>query len=73
MATDKKDTFEKLSPAERARTVSAVRLIKHFRSLEKAGMSSKEETAKNIGAVKILESLARGDFKEKITVAINPS
>lgn len=58
---DQKD-FALLSDTERARVVAAIRLMKHFRGLEQAGLMSTAETGKHIGAVKILEAQAKGEF-----------
>ena len=57
--------FDKLSPRDRACTVSVSRLISHLRGLEKAGVLKEEDAGKLIGAVRILEALAKGTFKER--------
>lgn len=57
--------FDKLSPKDRACTVSVSRLISHLRGLEKAGVLKEEDAGKLIGAVRILEALAKGTFKER--------
>lgn len=68
----KNDNFDTLSPTERARTVSVVRLIKHFRGLERSGLLSREETGSYIGAVKILEAQCKGEFKERVAPPVTP-
>ena len=63
--TDRKD-FQKLNPTDRARIISVSKLTTHFRGLENAGLLNQEVTSKYIGAIRILEAMATGTFKEKI-------
>lgn len=58
---DKKEDFEKLPLKERIVITASSQLIKHFRGLESSGISTREATAKLIGCVKKLSSIARGE------------
>ena len=64
---DKANDFLKLPAKDRAREVSVVRLIKYLRALENTQILDKENATKLIGAVKILEAICKGEFKERIT------
>lgn len=61
--------LEKMTEAEKARTISVTRLLKYFRSLElyneQLGIDVKEPVGVLIGAVRILEAQAKGEFVEK--------
>ena len=66
---EQKKTFEELPLKERIIITTSTSLIKHFRGLEMAGVISKEVTAKQIGRVKKLTSIAKGEeVKETKTV-----
>lgn len=60
-----KTEWDKLSPAEKARKIAVVKLLRHFRGLERTGILPKEEARKQIGAVLVLEAIAKGEFKPK--------
>lgn len=61
MANEDKVAFDKLPLKERIVTTASSGLIKFFRGMEMAGLLNKEQVAKQIGRVKKLSAIARGE------------